>query len=62
MQDRIFLKEKGIESFIGRMLISMEYRLRRKGSDISWKIARDILSTHQCQTVMMTNKKVKSFM
>ena len=39
------------------LLISMEYRLRRKGSDISWKTARDILSTHQRQTVIMTNDK-----
>jgi transposase len=39
------------------LLISMEYRLRRKGSDISWKTARNILSTHQRQTVMMTNDK-----
>jgi transposase len=39
------------------LLISMEYRLRQKGSDISWKTARDILSTHQRQTVMMTNDK-----
>lgn len=39
------------------LLISMEYRLRRKGSEISWKTAREILSTHQRQTVMMTNDK-----
>lgn len=39
------------------LLISMEYRLRKRGSDISWKTARNILSTHQRQTVMMTNDK-----
>lgn len=39
------------------LLISMEYRLRKKGSNVSWKTARDILSTHQRQTVMMTNKE-----
>jgi transposase len=39
------------------LLISMEYRLRRKGMHTSWKTAREILSTHQRQTVMMTNDK-----
>jgi transposase len=39
------------------LLISMEHRLRQKDSTISWKTARDRLSTHQRQTVVMTNDK-----
>ena len=35
----------------------MEYRLRRKGMHTNWKTAREILSTHQRQTVMITNDK-----
>ena len=39
------------------LLISMEHRLRRKGVSMSWKRAREILSSHQRQTVVMTNKE-----
>jgi len=43
------------------LLASMEYRMRRKGITLSWKSAREILSSHQRQTVMMTNKEIESF-
>ena len=39
------------------LLISMEYRMRKKGLKDSWKTAREILSTHQRQTVIMTNQE-----
>jgi len=39
------------------LLISMEYRLRRKGITTGWDGVRKILSTHQRQTVVMTNKE-----
>jgi transposase len=39
------------------LLISMEYRMRKKGLGHSWKTAREILSTHQRQTVVMTNQE-----
>jgi transposase len=39
------------------LLISMEYRMRRKGITMGWARARKILSTHQRQTVVMTNKE-----
>ena len=39
------------------LLISMEYRMRKKGLKDSWKTARETLSTHQRQTVIMTNQE-----
>jgi uncharacterized sporulation protein YeaH/YhbH (DUF444 family) len=35
----------------------MEYRMRRKGISMSWKSAREILSSHQRQTIVMANKE-----
>jgi transposase len=39
------------------LLISMEHRFRESGETMSWKRAREVLSTHQRQTVVMTNEK-----
>ena len=39
------------------ILISIEHRLRKKGITMSWRSAREILSSHQRTTVVMTNKE-----